>query len=274
MAVDAIRTGRVTSSSTRRRAPERGATAPGSAGRSRASPASRPLPEPASPSTRLVNAREEIAHSLQERIERETASCVASAARSASARTRCSGSTRAARRRYPRPVLHARGAWASAAAADERLRRRGRRARVPDRPGRSWYARSARSSRATGCTCSARSETASTSMRGGCSSSAAGSDRAAAVPLSTARRATRDPRLPQRQWHAEAAALLPQAEVCIEPTYVTALLHGEPHDVLACGPELMLQALHGLVTSHGERRAQLAEAPMAWRLWRLARLRG
>ena len=64
--------------------------------------------------------------------------------------------------------------------------------------------------------------------------------------------------------HAEAAALLPRAEVCIEPTYVTALLHGEPHDVLACGPEPMLQALHGLVTSHGERRAQLAwEAPMA-----------
>ena len=64
--------------------------------------------------------------------------------------------------------------------------------------------------------------------------------------------------------HAEAAALLPQAEVCIEPTYVTALLPGEPYDVLACGPEPMLHALRELVTSHGERRAQLAwEAPMA-----------
>src|SRR6187551_998785 len=39
--------------------------------------------------------------------------------------------------------------------------------------------------------------------------------------------------------HAEAAALLPGAEVCIEPTYVTALLPDEQHDVLACGPEPM-----------------------------------
>ncbi len=59
--------------------------------------------------------------------------------------------------------------------------------------------------------------------------------------------------------HAEAAALLPGAEVCIEPTYVTALLPDEPHDVLACGPEPMLAALRELVPD-----AQLAwEAPMA-----------
>ena len=59
--------------------------------------------------------------------------------------------------------------------------------------------------------------------------------------------------------HAEAAALLPGAEVCIEPTYVTALLPEEPHDVLACGPEPMLTALRELVPD-----AQLAwEAPMA-----------
>ena len=59
--------------------------------------------------------------------------------------------------------------------------------------------------------------------------------------------------------HAEAAALLPGAEVCIEPTYVTALLPDEPHDVLACGPEPMLAALRSLVPE-----AQLAwEAPMA-----------
>jgi dihydroorotate dehydrogenase electron transfer subunit len=64
--------------------------------------------------------------------------------------------------------------------------------------------------------------------------------------------------------HAESAGLLPGAEVCIEPTYVTALLPEEPHDVLACGPEPMLQALRALVTSHRGRRAQLAwEAPMA-----------
>lgn len=61
------------------------------------------------------------------------------------------------------------------------------------------------------------------------------------------------------EWHAEAAELLPNAEVCIEPTYVTALLPDEMHDVLACGPEPMLAALRALVPN-----AQLAwEAPMA-----------
>ena len=61
------------------------------------------------------------------------------------------------------------------------------------------------------------------------------------------------------EWHAEAAALLPGAHVCIEPTYVTALLPEELHDVLACGPEPMLAALRELVPD-----AQLAwEAPMA-----------
>jgi dihydroorotate dehydrogenase electron transfer subunit len=60
-------------------------------------------------------------------------------------------------------------------------------------------------------------------------------------------------------WHAEAAALVPNAAVCIEPTYVTELLPEEPHDVLACGPEPMLEALRGLAPA-----AQLAwEAPMA-----------
>jgi len=60
-------------------------------------------------------------------------------------------------------------------------------------------------------------------------------------------------------WHAQAATLLPNAEVCIEPTYVTELLPKEPHDVLACGPEPMLEALRALVPD-----AQLAwEAPMA-----------
>ncbi|HXH88447.1 MAG TPA: hypothetical protein VNI55_07580 [Gaiellaceae bacterium] len=61
------------------------------------------------------------------------------------------------------------------------------------------------------------------------------------------------------EWHAEAAALVPNAEVCIEPTYVTALLPEGRHDVLACGPEPMLSALGGLAPD-----AQLAwEAPMA-----------
>jgi NAD(P)H-flavin reductase len=60
------------------------------------------------------------------------------------------------------------------------------------------------------------------------------------------------------EWHAEAAALVPNAEVVIEPTYVTELI--EPgRDVLACGPEPMLHAVRDLAPD-----AQLAwEAPMA-----------
>ena len=61
------------------------------------------------------------------------------------------------------------------------------------------------------------------------------------------------------EWHAEAAALVPNAQICIEPTLVTALLPDEPHDVLACGPAPMLEALRLLYPE-----AQLAwEAPMA-----------
>ena len=58
--------------------------------------------------------------------------------------------------------------------------------------------------------------------------------------------------------HAEAAALVPNAEVVLEPTYVTERL--EPgHDVLACGPVPMLEAVRRLAPA-----AQLAwEAPMA-----------
>jgi dihydroorotate dehydrogenase electron transfer subunit len=60
------------------------------------------------------------------------------------------------------------------------------------------------------------------------------------------------------EWHAEAAALVPNAEVAIEPTFVTELI--EPgFDVLACGPEPMLDAVRALAPA-----AQLAwEAPMA-----------
>ena len=65
-------------------------------------------------------------------------------------------------------------------------------------------------------------------------------------------------------WHAEAAALVPNAEVCVEPVYVTELLPDDPGDVLACGPEPMLQALRERVASHSGMGAQLAwEAPMA-----------
>jgi NAD(P)H-flavin reductase len=59
--------------------------------------------------------------------------------------------------------------------------------------------------------------------------------------------------------HAEAAALVPNAEAVLEPTLVTALLPADPGDVLACGPAPMLEALRPLAP-----RAQLAwEAPMA-----------
>lgn len=59
--------------------------------------------------------------------------------------------------------------------------------------------------------------------------------------------------------HAEAAALLPGAEVVLDPVLVTSLLPAEPMDVLACGPEPMLEAVRARVP-----QAQLAwEAPMA-----------
>ena len=60
------------------------------------------------------------------------------------------------------------------------------------------------------------------------------------------------------QAHAEAAALVPNAEVVVEPELVTErLVPG--HDVLACGPEPMLSAVAQVAP-----RAQLAwEAPMA-----------
>jgi NAD(P)H-flavin reductase len=60
-------------------------------------------------------------------------------------------------------------------------------------------------------------------------------------------------------FHAEAAALVPNATVVLDPVLVTDALPDEPGDVLACGPEPMLDALARLVP-----RAQLArEAPMA-----------
>jgi dihydroorotate dehydrogenase electron transfer subunit len=57
--------------------------------------------------------------------------------------------------------------------------------------------------------------------------------------------------------HAEAATFLPQAEVVVEPTLVTdCYLDG--FDVLACGPEPMLEAVRAICPD-----AQLAwEAPM------------
>jgi NAD(P)H-flavin reductase len=58
---------------------------------------------------------------------------------------------------------------------------------------------------------------------------------------------------------AEAARLVPNAEVVVEPRLVTELLPDEAADVLACGPVGMLEAVRGRFAD-----AQLAwEAPMA-----------
>ena len=58
--------------------------------------------------------------------------------------------------------------------------------------------------------------------------------------------------------HAEAASLLPHAEVVVDPTLVTDVLP-VGYDVLACGPEPMLKAVGAIAPG-----TQLAwEAPMA-----------
>ncbi len=60
------------------------------------------------------------------------------------------------------------------------------------------------------------------------------------------------------EYHAEAAVLVPNAEVVIDPVLVTDVLP-TGRDVLACGPEPMLEAVRARVPG-----AQLAwEAPMA-----------
>ena len=59
-------------------------------------------------------------------------------------------------------------------------------------------------------------------------------------------------------WHAQAAELVPNAQTCVEPTLVTQLIP-DGMDVLACGPEPMLEAVRAASPN-----AQLAwEAPMA-----------
>ncbi len=60
-------------------------------------------------------------------------------------------------------------------------------------------------------------------------------------------------------FHAEAAALLPGAQVVLDPVLVTDALPPGEWDVLACGPEPMLRAVECVAPD-----AQLAwEAPMA-----------
>jgi NAD(P)H-flavin reductase len=58
--------------------------------------------------------------------------------------------------------------------------------------------------------------------------------------------------------HAQAAELVPNAQACVDPILVTQLIP-EGMDVLACGPEPMLEAVRAVAPT-----AQLAwEAPMA-----------
>jgi NAD(P)H-flavin reductase len=58
---------------------------------------------------------------------------------------------------------------------------------------------------------------------------------------------------------AEAATLIPGADVVVEPRLVTELIPDDAGDVLACGPEPMLEAVRARFPA-----AQLAwEAPMA-----------
>jgi dihydroorotate dehydrogenase electron transfer subunit len=81
------------------------------------------------------------------------------------------------------------------------------------------------------------------------------------APLPYLSKALRRPRAAlgfRTEHHAEAGALLPGAEVVVEPRLVTELIAADDH-VLACGPEPMLRAVARLAPT-----AQLAwEAPMA-----------
>src|SRR5690348_4039925 len=49
-------------------------------------------------------------------------------------------------------------------------------------------------------------------------------------------------------WHAEAAGLVPNAEVCVEPRLVTELVDPDAA-ILACGPQPMLEAVRALATT-------------------------
>ena len=127
-----------------------------------------------------------------------------------------------ARPGHPGAVLHALAAGSSAAATDEPLPRPARRAGVPGGSRRARArARSARSSRATSSPSSARSATASISASSGrCSSAAASASRR----CPTSRRCSERPPAVlgfRSDAHAEAARLLPQAEVVVDPVLVT-----------------------------------------------------
>ena len=71
------------------------------------------------------------------------------------------------------------------------------------------------------------------------------------------------------EWHAEAAALLPGAEVVIDPTLVTELID-PAFDVMACGPEPMLRAVHALAPSGAGSAGGQAAGARPSTIWQMA----
>ena len=176
---------------------------------------------------------------------------------------------RRARPGHAGAVLHARGAGPAAAAADEPLPGAARRARLPDRPDRARaHARSApRGRRPVGVLGPLGNgfdlDVERPLLVGG-------GIGIAPLPYLSERLGGPPAVLGFRtSWHAEAAALVPNAEVVLEPTFVTEAMHAG-HDVLACGPEPMLEAVRRLDAG---RAARLGGAD-GLRLRRLLRLRG
>ena len=109
---------------------------------------------------------------------------------------------------------------------------------------------------------SARSATAfGSTSRGRCSSAAASASRRCRISprrSSVRRRCSAS----AREHHAEAAVLVPNAEVVIDPVLVTEAMP-DGRDVLACGPEPMLEAVRALAptrSSPGRRRWPAATA--------------
>ena len=171
----------------------------------------------------------------------------------------CSSRAFRASARSPWAVLHAGSAREAAAAAVQPLHRPGRRARLPRRAARGGddCDRLTRGRRPDPRHGPARPRLRPR-RRAAASRRRRDRRRSLPVPLGAPRRA---PALLgfRTAAHAEAAALVPNATVVVDPVLVTDALPAEPGDVLACGPEPMLDALALLVPG-----AQLArEAPMA-----------
>ena len=137
---------------------------------------------------------------------------------------------------------------------------------VPRRPDRARHARDRGArGRRPACTCSARSATASTST---CERPllVGGGIGIAPFPYlsAAARGAAGDPRLPHRGSTPRRPRSCRTPRSCSSPTLVTEALPADPGDVLACGPEPMLEAVRGARartrSSPGRRRWPAATA--------------